>query len=174
MTYILQRLAPGSFDLVLDGKVVGSLVRDVSEDGHEGDWMAETLDESPPYPRRLSAQSIHSRACWGPRSGSTRQCPIYDRGHAQSGGEVVHARPRTKLETPGVIFIDGNGAGPGCGCGRLERFQSHGPRTLVPPILPVAELDWRRRSRPPAGRMPLGSALLSPVHEFSIGGLYRF
>ena len=28
MTYTLQRLAPGSFDLILDGKVVGSLVRD--------------------------------------------------------------------------------------------------------------------------------------------------
>ena len=50
MAYILQRLAPGSFDLILDGQVVGSLVRDVSEDGHEGDWMAETLDESPPFP----------------------------------------------------------------------------------------------------------------------------
>jgi hypothetical protein len=50
MTYILQRLAPGSFDLILDGKIVGSLVRDISEDGHEGDWMAEALDDSPPYP----------------------------------------------------------------------------------------------------------------------------
>ena len=50
MTYTLQRLAPGSFDLVLDGKVVGSLVRDVSEDGREGDWMVETLNDSPPFP----------------------------------------------------------------------------------------------------------------------------
>ena len=50
MTYTLQRLAPGSFDLILDGKVVGSLVRDVSEDGREGDWMAETLEDSPPFP----------------------------------------------------------------------------------------------------------------------------
>ncbi|MHC2104091.1 hypothetical protein [Methylobacterium sp. CM6246] len=50
MTYTLQRLAPGSFDLILDGKVVGSLVRDVSDDGHEGDWVAETLVESPPFP----------------------------------------------------------------------------------------------------------------------------
>lgn len=50
MPYTLQRLAPGSFDLVLNGKVVGSLVRDVSEDGREGDWMAETLDDSPPFP----------------------------------------------------------------------------------------------------------------------------
>ncbi|SFM23942.1 hypothetical protein [Methylobacterium pseudosasicola] len=50
MPYTLQRLAPGSFDLILDGKVVGSLVRDVSEDGREGDWMAETLEDSPPFP----------------------------------------------------------------------------------------------------------------------------
>ncbi|MGT2488596.1 hypothetical protein ACU4GA_27145 [Methylobacterium oryzae CBMB20] len=50
MPYTLQRLAAGSFDLILDGKVVGSLVRDVSEDGREGGWMAETLDDSPPFP----------------------------------------------------------------------------------------------------------------------------
>ena len=30
MPYTLKRLAPGSFDLILDGEVVGNLVRDVS------------------------------------------------------------------------------------------------------------------------------------------------
>ncbi len=40
MTYTLQRLAPGSFDLLLDGEVVGSIVREVSKDGYEGDWWS--------------------------------------------------------------------------------------------------------------------------------------
>ena len=57
MTYTLQRLAPGSFDLILDGKVVGSLVRDVSKDGYEGDWTAETLAESPPYPAPFTQET---------------------------------------------------------------------------------------------------------------------
>jgi hypothetical protein len=69
MTYTLQRLAPGSFDLVLDGKVVGSLVREVSEDGREGDWMAETLAESPPYPAPFTQEThkfgtLKSAADW--------------------------------------------------------------------------------------------------------------
>lgn len=50
MPYTLKRLAPGSFDLLLNGQIVGSLVRDVSRDGHEGDWTAETLSDSPPFP----------------------------------------------------------------------------------------------------------------------------
>ncbi|MCJ2107213.1 hypothetical protein MKK70_17850 [Methylobacterium sp. E-041] len=49
MPYTLKRLAPGSFNLILDGQVVGSLVRDVSRDGHEGDWTAEPLADSPPF-----------------------------------------------------------------------------------------------------------------------------
>ncbi|WP_246686466.1 MULTISPECIES: hypothetical protein [unclassified Methylobacterium] len=42
MPYSLKRLAPGSFDLILDGQVVGSLVRDVSRDGYEGDLDSRT------------------------------------------------------------------------------------------------------------------------------------
>lgn len=33
MAYTLYRLAPGSYDLLLDGKVVGSVVRNVSTRG---------------------------------------------------------------------------------------------------------------------------------------------
>lgn len=57
MTYTLQRLAPGSFDLLLDGKVVGSLVREVSKDGYEGDWLVETLTASPPYPDPFTSET---------------------------------------------------------------------------------------------------------------------
>lgn len=57
MTYTLQRLAQGSFDLLLDGEVVGSIVREVSKDGYEGDWVVETLTESPPYPAPFTAET---------------------------------------------------------------------------------------------------------------------
>jgi hypothetical protein len=49
MPYSLERLAPGSFDLILDGEV--------SKDGFEGDWIVETLTESPPYPSPFTAET---------------------------------------------------------------------------------------------------------------------
>ena len=57
MPYALQRLAPGSFDLILDGEVVGSLVREVSRDGYEGDWTAEPLATEPPYPAPFTSEA---------------------------------------------------------------------------------------------------------------------
>ncbi len=46
MTYSLSRLAPGSFDVVLNGKIVASLVRNgLSEDAP---WTAELLMDLPP------------------------------------------------------------------------------------------------------------------------------
>ena len=57
MPYTLQRLAPGSFDLMLDGEVVGSLVRDVSKDGFEGDWTAEVLSDDPPFPAPFTRET---------------------------------------------------------------------------------------------------------------------
>ena len=61
MPYTLQRLAPGSFDLILNGEVVGSLVRDVSKDGYEGDWMAEPLAEGPPFPAPFTSEAHRFR-----------------------------------------------------------------------------------------------------------------
>ncbi|GJE46597.1 hypothetical protein [Methylobacterium soli] len=43
MTYTLRRLAPGSFDILLDGELVGGLVRNVSAAGHVHGWQAELL-----------------------------------------------------------------------------------------------------------------------------------
>lgn len=37
MPYTLQRLAAGSYDLLLDGDVVGSVVRSLSKGGDSGD-----------------------------------------------------------------------------------------------------------------------------------------
>ena len=43
--YTLQRLAPGSYDVVLDGDVVASLVR--SGQTSDATWTAELLEELP-------------------------------------------------------------------------------------------------------------------------------
>ncbi|MCJ2113322.1 hypothetical protein MKK64_19285 [Methylobacterium sp. E-025] len=44
----LDRLAVGSYDLVLDGVIVGSVVREVSADGGHRAWHVELLDDPPP------------------------------------------------------------------------------------------------------------------------------
>ena len=44
MTYTLERLAPGSFDIVLDGEVIGALVKNGA---HSTSWTAELLTEAP-------------------------------------------------------------------------------------------------------------------------------
>ncbi len=49
MTYRLSRLAPGSFDVVLDGRIIASLVRNgLSEDAP---WTEELLVDLPPEER---------------------------------------------------------------------------------------------------------------------------
>lgn len=47
MTYTLHRLAAGSYDLILDGTVVGSVVRDALPGGGVLGWHAELLDDRP-------------------------------------------------------------------------------------------------------------------------------
>ena len=48
MTYTLHRLAPGSYDLHLDGELIGGVVR-ISE--HQKLWVAELLVDAPPEAR---------------------------------------------------------------------------------------------------------------------------
>jgi hypothetical protein len=45
MTYRLSRLAPGSYDVLLDGLIIASLVR--SGDPHHATWTAELLVNLP-------------------------------------------------------------------------------------------------------------------------------
>jgi hypothetical protein len=45
MCYNLHRLAPGSYDLSFNGKLVGSVVRNVSYSGAPMGWSAELMDE---------------------------------------------------------------------------------------------------------------------------------
>ena len=51
MTYTLHRLAPGSYDLVLGGEVVGSVVREVRGGAGDDLWHAELLDDPAPEKR---------------------------------------------------------------------------------------------------------------------------
>ena len=47
MTYTIQQLAPGSYDVLLDGVVVAALVRVVSRSGPSDMWQIELLNEMP-------------------------------------------------------------------------------------------------------------------------------
>lgn len=51
MAYVLNQLAAGSYDLLIDSVVVGSVVRDELPDGHRAKWRAVLLDDSPAAPR---------------------------------------------------------------------------------------------------------------------------
>jgi hypothetical protein len=51
MTYTLSRLAPGSYDVLLDGAIVASLVRSGSDD--KPIWTVELLEDL--HPRRRPA-----------------------------------------------------------------------------------------------------------------------
>ena len=49
MTYSLTKLAPGSYDLWLNGRIIGSVVRGGSEEAPI--WIAELLVNVPPEQR---------------------------------------------------------------------------------------------------------------------------
>jgi len=49
MPYTLSRLAPGSYDVLLDGVIIASLVR--SGDRHNPKWTVELLVHLPPEER---------------------------------------------------------------------------------------------------------------------------
>jgi len=71
MTYMLHRLAAGSYDLVLDGIIVGSVVREVSADGGHRAWHVELLEDLPPDQRpspfrecEHSFSTLHAATAW--------------------------------------------------------------------------------------------------------------
>jgi hypothetical protein len=51
MAYKLHRLAAGSYDLVLDGKIIGSVVRNVSVSGDLRGWRVELIEDLSPEQR---------------------------------------------------------------------------------------------------------------------------
>ncbi|ACB28304.1 hypothetical protein [Methylobacterium radiotolerans] len=57
MPYTLQRLAAGSYDLLLDGDVVGSVVRSLTKGGDVRGWYAELLEAAPPLPAPFTQEA---------------------------------------------------------------------------------------------------------------------
>jgi len=47
MTYTVEQLALGSYDVLLDGIVIAGLVRSVHRSGPSDTWQVELLDEMP-------------------------------------------------------------------------------------------------------------------------------
>ena len=59
MPYRLIRLAPGGYDLEIDGAVIASVVRDGSHGHHAVRWvLAELLDDAGPRPAPF-VESVH-------------------------------------------------------------------------------------------------------------------
>ncbi|MGU3386665.1 hypothetical protein ACLBYG_19305 [Methylobacterium sp. D53M] len=57
MPYTLHRLAPGSYDLLLDESVIGSVTRDVTKSGLVRGWDVEQLDAVPPLPAPFTQEA---------------------------------------------------------------------------------------------------------------------
>jgi hypothetical protein len=47
MTYTVEQLAPGSYDVFLDGCLIAALVRDASRRGASDEWQIDLLEETP-------------------------------------------------------------------------------------------------------------------------------
>jgi hypothetical protein len=65
MTYTVEQLAPGSYDVLLDDVVIAALVRVVSRSGPTDMWQIELLDEIPaawrPAPFTSQWRTFNSR-----------------------------------------------------------------------------------------------------------------
>ncbi|GEP05635.1 hypothetical protein MOX02_36730 [Methylobacterium oxalidis] len=60
MPYTLHRLAAGSYDLLLDGALIGSVVRETSCD-HATGWWAELLEDLPRARRPKPFKQVEHR-----------------------------------------------------------------------------------------------------------------
>ena len=65
MTYIVEQLAPGSYDVLLDGVLVAALVRVVERRGRSDQWQIDLLEEALPSDRPppfiAQTHTFHSR-----------------------------------------------------------------------------------------------------------------
>ena len=57
MPYTLHRLAAGSYDLLLEGTVIGSVVREVGKSGQIRGWRAELMSGEPPLPEPFTQEA---------------------------------------------------------------------------------------------------------------------
>jgi hypothetical protein len=85
MIYTIEQLAPGSYDVLLDGALVASLVREVDRSGTVHEWLVDLLDDTPPAvrPAPVTAQQ-HTI---GSRGAALDWLGIHERGivDAQAG-----------------------------------------------------------------------------------------
>ncbi len=47
MTYTVEQLAPGSYDVLLNASLIAALVRDADSGGSDDEWRIDLLDEVP-------------------------------------------------------------------------------------------------------------------------------
>ncbi|MBP1180951.1 hypothetical protein [Methylobacterium sp. PvR107] len=57
MPYTLHRLAAGSYDLLLEGTVIGSVVRDVGKSGQIRGWRVELMSGELPLPAPFTQET---------------------------------------------------------------------------------------------------------------------
>ncbi|AWN44882.1 hypothetical protein DK389_30255 [Methylobacterium durans] len=65
----LHCLAAGSYDLVLDGEIVASVVRDISAGGDLRGWRTEPLKDTLPFPAPFTkpvhaSRTLEAAAAW--------------------------------------------------------------------------------------------------------------
>ena len=81
MTYTVERLAPGSYDVLLDGNLVAALVHVIEREGLGDRWEIDLLEEDPsadrPKPFTAQSHTFGSRLAalewlgiWPPREGA--------------------------------------------------------------------------------------------------------
>ena len=61
MTYTLHLLAPGSYDLALDGVIIGGVVRETTARGTLKGWCAELLEDLPAAKRPRPFDCVEHR-----------------------------------------------------------------------------------------------------------------
>jgi len=78
VTYTVEQLAAGSYDVLLNGVTVASLVRNVHHDGPADTWVVELLNEMPAIKR--PAPFMHQRHIFKSRPAALEWLGIHEAG----------------------------------------------------------------------------------------------
>jgi hypothetical protein len=81
MNYVLYKVAPGSYDLELDGELIGGVVRTVTR---ETAWTAELLDPLPAEKRPRPFKELE------------HELATFEAVLEWLGGPAVHVKPERK------------------------------------------------------------------------------
>lgn len=80
--YSVERLAPDSYDVLLDGALVASLVRDTDGSGATREWLLDLLDEASTAAR--PALVIAQQHTFASRAAALAWLGIHERGIADA------------------------------------------------------------------------------------------